>query len=202
MRTRDIVKRLVEYKEISWAYKEIEKRYKKRFAKRSGFPYMRHIDEGLIILLELGVTLSTLDAWCLHPLYQSDKELKRQLVWGTSAKRPWNASNLPEILAMEYRSVANAYLSNRKIDEIKDIKLSSLDAVNLMLIADKVQNYKDFLFIDMDTAADVARLTVYFNNWLYRLDGATSAGRFNYRKLWLKIERCKKEMRKTYGKKI
>jgi len=44
---------------------------------------------------------------------------------------------------MEYRSVANDYLSTRIISDVQEIRLSPLPDVQDMLIADKVQNYKD-----------------------------------------------------------
>jgi ABC-type amino acid transport substrate-binding protein len=72
------------------------------------------------------------------------------------------------MLAMEYRSVANAYLSHREIDNIEEIKLSPLVEVQHMLIADKVQNRKDFELYNSDHPQAEA-LSEYFDNWLRRL---------------------------------
>ncbi len=47
-------------------------------------------------------------------------------------------------LSMEYRSVANRYLSRMELRTPDTIELSPVAEVNKMLIADKVQNRKDF----------------------------------------------------------
>ncbi len=70
---------------------------------------------------------------------------------------------------MEYRSVANEYLSHRTIAHVDEIRLSPLPEVNQMLIADKVQNCKDFELYHKATHPRSAELDLYFNNWLRRL---------------------------------
>ena len=78
----------------------------------------------------------------------------------------------PEVLiaVMEYRSVANEYLSQREIKSIDEIRLSPLKDVNDMLIADKVQNYKDFEIYHKSTHARSKELDQYFKNWLRKLN--------------------------------
>ena len=71
---------------------------------------------------------------------------------------------------MEYRNIANQYLSYRKIKSIDEISLSPLKEVNEMLIADKIQNYKDFLIYHKDTHPRAKELDEYFNNWLKKLN--------------------------------
>ena len=73
------------------------------------------------------------------------------------------------MLAMEYRRVANAYLSTRKIESISEIELSPLKEVQQMLIADKIQNNKDFRLYNRDHPR-YDELCQYFDNWLDRLE--------------------------------
>jgi len=72
-------------------------------------------------------------------------------------------------LAMEYRSVANAYLSPMGDREPAQIRLSPIEAVNDMLRADKIQNYRDFLRYHDGTHPRSAALHRYFRAWLTRL---------------------------------
>lgn len=68
------------------------------------------------------------------------------------------------MLTMEYRSVANDFLS-QKVDTGQKIRLSPLKDVNDMLIADKIQNYKDFMQYHYHTHARSQELFRYFNLW-------------------------------------
>ena len=72
-------------------------------------------------------------------------------------------------LALEYRNIANATLSARAIAGPEDIPLSPLADVNLILIADKIQNRKDFLLHHASTDPRAAELDRYFKLWLERL---------------------------------
>ena len=145
-------------------YMVISKYYEGKSANRSGVPYMNHIDEGLIVLDEIGATGIAKRAYCLHPIFQSDSELIENIDINL-----YSISNEVIILAIEYRSVANEYLSRRKIKSIDEIRLSPLHDVNDMLIADKVQNKKDFLIYHYDNHDRSAHLYKYFNNWLEKL---------------------------------
>lgn len=82
----------------------------------------------------------------------------------------------PEVLglAMEYRNIANAYLSHRKIKNISEISLSPIADVNHMLIGDKIQNYKDFLIYHHGTHDRTEELDQYFKNWLKKLEVSES----------------------------
>jgi hypothetical protein len=73
-------------------------------------------------------------------------------------------------LAMEYRWVANSYLSQRMIQSIDEIQLSPLIEVQQMLIADKIQNRKDFDRYHRDTHPRARELDRYFRNWLTALE--------------------------------
>ena len=86
-------------------------------------------------------------------------------------------------LALEYRNIANATLSNREITCAGDIKLSPLPEVNLMLVADKVQNYKDFLLYHKGTHERSEQLDRYFQLWLERL--GVSPQKFKKLQRWI-----------------
>jgi len=135
-------------------------------AQRSGVLLMNHIIEGLEILEKIGAEEDAKKAYCLHPILQSDEALTNN----------WNTTDLNGIpikiiiLVMEYRKVANAYLSLRKIKSLKDIELSPLQEVNQMLYADKIQNRKDFLLYHYRKHARSTQLFIYFNNWIKKLE--------------------------------
>lgn len=145
-------------------YKLIEQAYGTKRAERSQVYLMNHIDEGVIIMKKHQAGLDAQKAFCLHPLVQSDDWLKdhfEEVSLHTSAR--------VLAYAMEYRSVANEYLSKRQIESLDEIRLSPLQAVTDMLIADKVQNYKDFTLYHKGTHPWSDRLDKYFNNWLLKL---------------------------------
>lgn len=139
--------------------------YGERRARRSAVPLINHIQEGLLILQRLGASLATQRAFCLHPLLQADEDLKSQhaLVLESVATQEEGAWVL--MLAMEYRNCANSYLSHHELSK-EGVPLSPLPEVNQMLIADKVQNYRDFLFYHGKTHPNAQRLHRYFLDWL------------------------------------
>jgi (p)ppGpp synthase/HD superfamily hydrolase len=143
----------------------ISKHYGERRAERSQVPLINHIIEGVTILHNMKCDYATKAAFCIHPIIQSDGDLAI------------NFDHLANVvsadvlaLAMEYRSVANEYLSHRKIENYRAIRLSPLRAVNDMLVADKIQNYKDFIIYHHNTHPRGKELHEYFQNWLYRLE--------------------------------
>lgn len=151
---------------------EAAKRYcEHRIAARSGIPYIHHIDEGLQVLQSINATEEAKRAFCLHLLFQKDSDLQSHKD-EVSKFDPYVI-----MLAMEYRSVANECLSTRDIRTSDDIRLSPLDEVNQMLIADKVQNYKDFLIHHQSTHPRADALTQYFTLWLMAL--GVSEARYN-----------------------
>jgi len=147
----------------SLEYKLISAHYGTCFAKRSRVPLINHINEGLIVLDRIGATEQAKRAFCLHPLLQHDFDLDKNyyMVSNTCDARV-------VMLAMEYRSVANEFLSD-KINSGNEIRLSPLYEVNDMLAADKVQNYKDFLKYHFGTHPRSDDLIRYFDKWLKRL---------------------------------
>ena len=144
-------------------YKLIAKHYGGRVAKRSQVPLINHINEGLIVLNAIGATETTKRAFCMHPLFQADEDLQENFYMASFVE--------PQVLllTMEYRSTANAYLSD-KIDTDQVLKLSPLLEVNEMLIADKVQNMKDFMTYHHGTHTRSNELARYFDKWLTALN--------------------------------
>lgn len=144
---------------------------RKECAKRSGVPKINHIDEGLFILEELQADLVTMRAWCLHPIMQMDDDLIKAMspeyypeLWAFD----WQAV----ALAVEYRRCANNYLCRPETDgyRIEDLPDIPLFQVHNMLIADKVQNRKDFKTYHLGTHDRSDQLDSYFALWLHHLD--------------------------------
>ncbi|MDF1661601.1 MAG: hypothetical protein P1V97_07500 [Planctomycetota bacterium] len=152
-------------------YQCIKAYYAGKIAARSQRPYIQHIDEGLEIMMRRGACVVAMEAFCLHPMVQGDEDLRQSFgsedLFGADSRWDWEPRAL--ILAMEYRRVANAYLSGRCIDSISEIQLSVLPEVQEMLVADKVQNRKDFERYHQDHPRH-KELTEYFQNWLRRLE--------------------------------
>ena len=147
-------------------YQLIQKEYGERVAERSKVPLINHIDEGLAILDSIGANLLAKRAYCLHPLVQADEALIKFY----HSEDSMAVSSRVLLLALEYRKVANAYLSHRKIKNISEIELSLIEEVNQMLYADKVQNQKDFLIYHRGKHSRSNELEKYFNNWLKKLE--------------------------------
>lgn len=144
-------------------YALIEAVYAGRHAQRSGVPYMVHVDEGLAILAALGASSRAARAFCLHPLVQADDAFAAHL------EQLSRADPVVVALAVEYRRVANGYLSHHGPREPAAIDLGPLPEVADMLRADKVQNYAEFLRNHAQSHPRAAALDAYFRAWLMRL---------------------------------
>jgi GNAT superfamily N-acetyltransferase len=146
-------------------YRAIAAHYGARTARRSGVPLVHHIDEGLAILAGRGAGDRAMRAFCLHPLVQADDAL------AAAYPRLAELTADPQVLALalEYRHIANATLSHRPIAGPGDIPLSPLAEVNEMLVADKIQNRKDFLRHHRASHPRADALDRYFRLWLERL---------------------------------
>ena len=136
-------------------------------AKRSKVPYIKHIDEGLKILDQIGASEITKEAYCLHPIFQNDFDFS----FNYPLIKDKNISADIIALVIEYRSVANEYLSTKIISSYNDIRLSPIKEVNQMLFADKMQNFSDFLMYHYGVHERSDELFIYFGNWLKRLRG-------------------------------
>ena len=136
-------------------------------AKRSGVPKINHINEGLLILQELGASVVTMKAFCIHPIFQDDETCQSFVSSETPLPLDWRAV----ALAMEYRNAANAYLCCPETDFQPNDYLPGLilNEVKDMLIADKVQNKKDFVTYHQGTHPRSKQLTSYFDYWLMYL---------------------------------
>lgn len=145
-------------------YKLISDYYGNKCADRSQVPLINHIDEGLIILNEINSSIASKRAFCLHPLIQTDEAFKEN--YKTIANK---TDSYTIMLAVEYRNIANSYLSD-KINTEQPLTLSPLCEVNQMLIADKVQNYKDFMTYHFGTHPRSHELLKYFDKWLDKLN--------------------------------
>lgn len=145
-------------------YQSIQSFYGDKKAERSGVYLMNHIDEGLAILDWINAGDEAKKAFCLHPILQSDADLGNNF---KNISPQWSIKAVA--LAMEYRSVANEYLSHRNIQSLDEIRLSPLTEVNLMLWADKIQNFKDFTLYHKDSHPRSQELENYFNNWIQKL---------------------------------
>jgi hypothetical protein len=159
------------FQDVGIAHAAISSWYKNRTTKRSGVPLINHINEGLSVLRAINSSAYAQAAFCLHPLVQHDDNLRdnmRTLSFSRAGKQPlYNPHAL--MLVMEYRSVANAFLSDQIQSTTSlpvNIRLSPLSEVNDMLIADKVQNYKDFLTYHAATHPRAKELDLYFRLWL------------------------------------
>ena len=146
----------------SKAYKLIEEYYGNKVAERSGVPLMNHINEGITILNSINADQITIDAYCLHPILQSDESFNNnyQNVDFTGI------SSASIILAVEYRRVANSYLSRATIDQCVGFTNNKMKQ---MLYADKVQNEKDFRLYHEGKHERSKELREYFDNWLNKL---------------------------------
>ncbi|MFZ6779268.1 hypothetical protein ACO0LD_20765 [Undibacterium sp. Ji83W] len=150
-------------------YQEISKVYGDRRAGRSQELLIKHIDDGLQIMIRLNASLDALKAFCIHPLFQADQEL--------AVYAPMASAFQAEVmmLVMEYRRAANAYLCKPHTDawDMADLALYVgwiLPEVRKMLMADKLQNQVDFLMHHADTHQRRAELKRYFELWIKYLN--------------------------------
>lgn len=158
------------FKSYSWSFGETSKEMRaiKRFydgkvAKRSGLPYIRHIVMGLMLLKTLTSDRDVWRAWVVHPIFQMDDYLSEALKEGQLKDIVTNFRTA--VLAMEYRSVANDYLT-KDIWVEKQPKISILPEVNLLLVVDKIQNWYDAArHLETPCQEELIYLGFYFHKW-------------------------------------
>jgi len=141
--------------------------------------YMKHIDEGIKILENINAGKLTIEAYILHPFIQCFN-LKgangKIIMTQEEMEKYFNIYEIePEIIAklFLYRKFANSYLCSSETDYIsyKQVKflligLHNYQDIVKMLIADKIQNYKDFLKYRKNDHKRSKELDYYFNIWL------------------------------------
>lgn len=147
--------------------KIIEDYYGDQTAKRSGVPLIHHIYEGLAIMEHINASKEAMAAYCLHPMFQSDEEFSR--IYRSDLIREIDQVVLA--LVLEYRKVANGYLCRPHTDNftLVDLRIYApcpIRDVQHMLIADKVQNRKDFEEHHLGSHERSDELRCYFIQWL------------------------------------
>lgn len=151
-------------------YKAIEEYYGNSRAKRSGVLLMNHIDEGLRVLTDLRSSEEAKRAFCIHPILQPD-EVVGENIWLCERWDP-----VVVALAMEYRNKANKFLCRPENDYIltssnplreleKKVGHIIPDVVD-MLLADKIQNRKDFRLYHKGKHERSEQLSAYFDIWV------------------------------------
>lgn len=157
---------------MQYEYDLIKVHYGTDTAARSGVPLINHIDEGLVILDKLGAADETKAAFCLHPLVQSNAMYHANIKDLVGDSR---VGNMALVLAVEYRRAANAYLCTPSTDgwglkEIREAVKHPAGEVLQMLVADKQQNFKDFMEHHFKTHPRSQQLYAYFHNWFKFLE--------------------------------
>lgn len=148
-------------------YKLVADFYGDSVTDRTGVHMINHIDEGIWVLQQIGASETTIRAYIIHPLVQGDAELRAFWEGGLDA-----LVSDPRVLhlAIEYRNIANAHLSWHPPPSEAPFNDSPIHEVNQMLVADKVQNCKDFELYHLRTNARSDRLASYFEEWLEKLN--------------------------------
>jgi hypothetical protein len=160
-------------KRTDTAYNLIRHFYGRTRARRTKRRYIEHIREGCAILSHaFNATTTVRDAFCLHPLVQSDGDYTVHI----ESLQEWAEESVERRvaldLAIEYRRFANAYRSVDPLRNPNEIDTSCSPAVRQMLVADKAQNWNDARFylkpVDPDDYSN--RLEPYFQSWGRALD--------------------------------
>ena len=163
----------------STEYFYISKVYGDNRAKRSGLPLMNHIDEGLDILNILDSSDEAKRAFCIHPIFQSENLIDyRNDYLGMITDEDF----IIAVLARKYSVLANRFLCKPETDNWDKTEIVrqlitangggpiiSADISN-MLLADKTQNYKDFMLHHYGIHERSNELFNYFHLWIHVLN--------------------------------
>ncbi len=161
----------------------IETIYASRRTRRSKVPHRNHIDEGLMILQALQATQVEAEAFCLHApaqisyhfgarptaaSYRLTEPQGPRDTWLLQTRFPLAADAVA--LAWRFAVQAEAFRPNHLNDEIEPPSFTIDTAVRKLLIADKVQNRKDFERYHRDSHPRAPQLTQYFACWFALLE--------------------------------
>lgn len=161
-----------------YKYYSVIDNFYKGMSTSKGVPYINHINEGIVHLENMKVDDTVINAFILHPFVQcvnlkgtykdcllTEKELEKHI----------NIFEIEPEIAFElllYRKYANSYLCREATDNydindaFEDVKgLAKYRNTVKMLIADKLQNFKDFLLYRQDHPRKEF-LNRYFTIWL------------------------------------
>uniref|UniRef100_A0AAU6W1B1 Uncharacterized protein n=1 Tax=Pseudomonas phage Nican01 TaxID=3138540 RepID=A0AAU6W1B1_9CAUD len=158
--------------DISGEYDLIELFYKDKTAKRSGVRLMNHIDEGIQMMYEMRASGIAISAFCLHPIAQSGNKGFHILL---TAARKQKIRHEAIHLAQQYAYAANSFLCKPSTDHFthkdlcREVGPLNQDLIH-MLVADKIQNEKDFELYHKGSHPRSEQLAHYFNLWLEYLE--------------------------------
>ena len=145
-------------------YAMISRIYGDRKSKRGKQFLMNHIDEGAALIAYLSKATTTpndilMKAWALHPVLQDNEPYMQNMA---ECERTCDPRAVE--LAIRYRQAANMYLSGIYRGP-NDLLPEFGEDVGILLIADKVQNYKDMQMFNRHHPK-YQILSGYFENWL------------------------------------
>lgn len=157
-------------------YSYISKVYGDKKAKRSGLPLMNHIDEGLDILNILNSSDEAKRAFCVHPIFQSENLIDYCNDYlGMISDEDFVIGGL----ARKYSILANRFLCTPHTDNwdraeiLGQLVAAASDGgytisteISHMLLADKTQNYKDFMLYHYGHHERSQELFNYFHLWI------------------------------------
>lgn len=123
---------------------------------------MNHIDEGIAILRKLAADKDVIKAWILHPLFQTDLENFQNRNYGNL-----KLDIRVVTLGHAYRELANSFLPKDYRNSAPKVEPKE---IYQMLLADKIQNSKDFYFNTGIEACRREELDIYFGKWRLALD--------------------------------
>lgn len=156
-------------------YMLISAYYGNKCTERSHIPLMNHIREGIKLLIAWDRPENEQRAFAIHPIIQNTGSLMVRTSL-PSDSRPIHHDVFD--LAKEYATKANSYLCRKETDGLtmEDDETELMELLGVMspgcawmLLADKVQNQKDFRTYHWFSHPRATQLERYFNLWIRTL---------------------------------